>query len=281
MSSEKQERPILRVAVILGSVSVLGLFLGWMLERQYGGPVYDDDEAPELPTIPTGALPQREGGPSAWESEVLKRATAGLPPYPNAEPHALGADWLGPNVPIAAAWFTTRDSPDQVLDFYKGQLYDAGIPGTESRPSESSGYVAYMVPLNGVIRSVTATRQGEETVVLVSNGNMAPLVEEKPNVPAELPHPPEAENTMALQMNQEGRDDVSVVATVEGTDLERWTQFYKQGFEAKGWKVQSVQSPSSDEVQVDAERQGFRATAYLRRLGAEQKIEILVRMSEA
>ncbi|MBX5482924.1 MAG: hypothetical protein IRZ16_13945 [Myxococcaceae bacterium] len=274
----RPERPLHKIVGFLGAVCVLGLFLGWMLERMVSDEV-SESELDEVFALDTGAS-RGEEGPSEWERDVVSRATLGLPPYPGAEPHALAADFLGPNTDIAAAWFTTKDAPDQVLDYYKGQFYDAGVPAVEYRPGPNGGYIAYMVPTNHVVRSVTATRQGQQTVVLVSNGDMESFLEQDPEVPADLPHPPEAEDTVVMRMNQEGATDVNVGASLPGGNLAHWVDYYRNGFEAKGWKVAKVDHPSDDEALLEVVGAHGRGTAFLRRERDAEKVQILVRVTQ-
>ena len=275
----KKERPALRVIVILGSVAILGLFLGWMLERMFYGAIVHEDEA-ELPVLDTlAAAPSNASGPTEWEIDTIRRAVEGLPRYPGAVPQALAADYLGANAPIAVAWFTTKDSPDRVLEYYRDAFVDAGIPSNHARASENGGYVGYMVPTTGFMRVITALAQGGQTVVFASNGNVIPALERSGEVPADLPHPPAATDTLVMNLNQEQFGDVSVVATVEGADLEEWVKFYSDGFAERGWKIERVLRPNAREAHLEAVREGRHALTLIRRSDRAQQIEILVRVS--
>lgn len=278
--SERRERPFLKFAVVLGTVSVLGLFLGWYLEKLLYGDVPEEDGEVTLPAADTFAPPERQSGPTLAEQEVVRRATNGLPMYPNAEAHALAADFLGPNVPIAAAWFQTSDSPDTVLNYFVATFTDGGIPWTQDRPSPNGGYVAYMVPTDGTVRSVTATRQGEGTVVLLSNGTMQPLLEGKQQVPPNVPLPEEALNPMVIALNQEASNDVTVSATVPGQDVAKWAAFFEQALPKKGWQVSRTERVNEGEAQIEAVQSGQRSVTYLRRDDEAQNISILVRLSQ-
>ena len=278
--TDKKESPLLKILTVLATVSVLGLFLGWMLERM----LYDQtsEEHLDLPVLDTHALPEPEQSASGgWESETVKRATLGLPPYPQAQPQALAADFLGPHAAISVAWFSTKDSPEAVLDYYVGAFQDAGLPAVDVRANQNGGYVAYLVPATGVTRTVTATRQSSQTTVFVSNGDMRPLLEQPAAVPGDLPHPESATHTMVMQLKQERLGELSVVSSVEGGSLEEWVRFYSEGFTSKGWKVERVVRPSDREAQVEATSSGRRAVALIRRDGSEPKFEILLRVTGA
>lgn len=275
--SSKKERPALKFAAVLGSVAVLGIFLGYVTERFVTSD--HEEEVPEVALPPPPAfLPDRPQS-SEWEQTVVKRATAGLPQYPGANAAPLAADYHGAEAPIAIAWFNTKDHPSQVLNWYAAQFVDAGIPPLTHFDSENSGYVAYMVPNTGEMRMVTAMLQADQTVVFASNGNLAPLLETSKALPPGITVPPGAAEPMVVQMNQEGAADVSVYTSIEGMELEAVVNFYKRDFEQGGWTVDEIIRPNASEAHLQATREGRHAFATLKRLGAGEKVEILVRVT--
>src|SRR5262245_7928733 len=106
----REPSPLARAGLLLFSVAAVGVLIGLGLESGFS-----EFDEPPLDDLPTGAAdelpssPNWYSGPSAEERAITRRATAGLPPYKDAVPEALAADFLDPGSRIAAAYFTTRD----------------------------------------------------------------------------------------------------------------------------------------------------------------------------
>ncbi len=132
--------PLARAGLLLFSVAVVGALIGFGWESSL------PDEDKPLVQLPTGAAdelpssPRWYSGPSPEERAITHRATAGLPPYKEAAPQALAADYLDPGSKIAVAYFTTRDKPEQVLSFYRSRCWMGASPlsSTSTTPTPAT-----------------------------------------------------------------------------------------------------------------------------------------------
>lgn len=268
--------PRVRVGLLLFSVSVVGILIGFGWEMGSHG-FGEEDEVPldELVELGTQGMPESPAwrrGPSEQEREIIQRATHGLPPYKDAVPQALAADYLDPSSSIAVAWFMTPDSPDQVLSFYRAELEKAGLPPVEHHYNPLSGYVAYMEPTSKRVHAVSVLAQGGETAVFISNGQVASFLEGKGRVPAGLPIPEEAEQPVVLTFRNEGRIQYSVMADVPEGPVKQWSDFYREAFGVAGWKLESDVAESAHETQLQVSRGTSRATALVQRQGGGVKL---------
>ncbi|WP_224364601.1 hypothetical protein [Hyalangium versicolor] len=267
---------------MLFSVAAVGALIGTGLESGFS----EDEETP-LVELPTGAgdeipsSPKWYSGPSPEERAITLRATAGLPPYKNAVPEALAADFLDPNSRIAAAYFTTPDRPDEVLNYYQGALLDAGLPIVQHRYNENSGYVGYMTPHTKEMHMVSALAQGGETTVFVSSGQVVSFVENQgQQVPQGLPLPPGASKPVVLTFHQEGRIRYSVMAEMQAGKVQEVAAFYRRAFEAQGWKIESMSDQNPLQQDLMASRGGSRATAMASQQGAGVRLYVTLDQQE-
>lgn len=265
----KGPSPLARAGLLLFSVAAVGALIGTAWEER----VYNTEGA-ELMEIPMGAAderlpsPKSYSGPSLEERAIIQRATGGLPPYKDAVPEALAADFLDPGSRIAAAYFMTKDTPDQVLGFYQGTLLDAGIPIVQHRYNENAGYVGYMVPHTQVMHMVSALAQGGETTVFVSSGQVASFVENQgQQMPAGLPVPAGAGKPVVLTFRQEGRVRYSIMVDVKEGQAPVLVDFYRESFESQGWKLESISEQNPLQMQLMVSREGNRATAMAQQHG--------------
>jgi hypothetical protein len=266
----KQEgpSPLVRAALLFFSVSVVGILIGFGWEMG----THEDEETllDQMIEQGSGALSDPvdwRRGPSEQEREIIKRATGGLPPYKDAVPQALAADYLDPGSNLAAAWFMTPDSPDEVLSFYRQALEKAGLPPIEHRYNSQAGYVGYMEPKSKRVHTVSVLAQGGETAVFVSAGQVASFLESQSQVPAGLPMPEEVEAPVVLTFRHEGRIQYSVMADLAGGEVKKLGDFYRESFGVQGWKLEEMSQPSTDETHLLVSRGNSRATALVQRQG--------------
>jgi hypothetical protein len=268
MSSEGPS-PLVRTGLLFFSISVVGILIGFGWEMG----THEEDEAllDELVQQGPDGLPDSPDwrrGPSEEEREIIQRATAGLPPYKDAVPQALAADYLDPGSNLAAAWFMTPDSPEEVLSFYRKELEKAGLPPIEHRYNGNAGYVGYMEPKSKRVHTVSVLAQGGETAVFVSAGQVASFLEGQGRVPSGLPMPEEVEQPVVLTFRHEGRIQYSVMADLPEGEVKKLSDFYRESFGVQGWNLENVSEPSTDETHFLVSRGSSRATALVQRQGA-------------
>ncbi|HZH13871.1 MAG TPA: hypothetical protein VE057_05870 [Archangium sp.] len=254
---------LLRVVLLVFSIVVVGSLIGFGWEVGVHGNVLEEEEALEsLMAAEEDTAPDWRKGPSEEEREIIQRATGGLPPYKDAVPQALAADYL-PGSNLAAAWFITPDSPQQVLGFYSEALEKAGLPPVEHYYNSNAGYVAYMEPGSKRVHTVSALAQGGETAVFVSAGQVDSFLRGGNQVPAGLPLPPEAEEPVVLTFRREGRIQYSVLAQLPEGQVKALSDFYRESFAVQGWKLESESAESTRETHLQVSRGNSRATALV------------------
>lgn len=260
----QQGSPWLRGSLLLLSVGVVGALIGtsWEMSGASGEEPFDDppEQAPAQGLLPS---PRGSGTFSENERQVIQRATSELPPYPRAAPRALAADFLDPGSPIAVAWFSTSDTPDQVLGFYHQAILDAGLPVMEHWYHPSAGYVGHVNPATNETHLVSVIAQGGETLVFVSSGQVDSFIEGQTPLPGELRLPDGAEPPLVLAFREEGRVRYSVQADVPHMPAAQLVDFYRATFGSEGWSVQEVEQ-SAEGTHLTASRGDRRVSALVK-----------------
>jgi hypothetical protein len=232
-----------RVALGLAAVAVVGALIGAAAEEvSYRGAVREDERVMTSQT-PEAATERAE---DPRDVEVVRRATEGLPPYGDAAPKPLAADYLGAQAPIAAAWFETQDGPEAVLRFYRKALLDRGLPVMEDRTGPSSGYVGYKDPRTHAVHLITAVGEAGRTRVFVSNAVVESLRTGVARLPAGLPAPEGMETPMVMTFRREGAVESSVVSAIPGASVERLLAFYEKALGEGGFTVDSAQRENGE-----------------------------------
>jgi hypothetical protein len=215
-------------------------------------------------------------GPTAAERALIQRATEGLPPYKDAVPQPLAADFLGERAPIAAAWFRTQDSAKEVLDFYEGTFTDAGIPMVGAYTGPSSGYVGYLNPRTHEVHLITVVAEGGQTMVFPSVGNVEGLKGGSATFPEGVPHPAGASAPLVLTFHREGEVEVTMAAKVGKETLRELVAFYRDAFPAQGWSLTAVRE-EKDQATLEASRGDSKLTTLLRRRSPDE-VELYLRL---
>jgi hypothetical protein len=265
--------PLVRMGLLFVSVMTVGCLIGFGWEM--GLHEMEDEAALDgLEEEVAGGVrePDWRKGPSEQEREIIRRATNGLPPYKDVVPQALAADYLDPGSTLAAVWFMTPDSPDEVLRFYREALQKAGLPPIEHRYNAMAGYVAYMEPTSKRVHTVSVLAQGGETAVFVSAGQVASFLENQSKVPAGLPMPQQVEEPVVLTFRNEGRIQYSVLAELAEGQVEELKEFYREAFGTAGWTLEDVSEQSVNEAHFQVSRGTSRATAMVQQQGAGVKL---------
>lgn len=277
MLTSRSPSPVLRTLLLVFSIMTVGSLIGFGWELGVHGSSLEEEAALEdlmdAEEAVEPASPDWRKGPSELEKEIIQRATGGLPPYKDAVPQALAADYL-PGSNLAAAWFMTPDSPQEVLGFYREALVKAGLPPVEHYYNANAGYVAYMEPGSKRVHTVSALAQGGETAVFVSAGQVDSFLKGGTPVPAGLPMPPEAEEPVVLTFRQEGRIQYSVLAELPEGQVKALSDFYRESFAEQGWKLESASEESARESHLQVSRGGSRATALVQQQGDGVKLYV-------
>ncbi|HYH98535.1 hypothetical protein [Hyalangium sp.] len=196
--------------------------------------------------------------------QVVRHATQGLPPYKQALPQALAADYMGPDSRIAVAWFTTRDAPEEVLGFYREVLGEAGLPVLSHRYDTSAGYVGYRGPGSSELHLVSALRHGEETLVLLSSAHGSSLPQaQREQMPWDLPMPAGVRHPWVMNLKVEGRVRSTAMIEARGARVNDLVDFYLRTFKAQGWTLEHPAERLGDQVFLSARRGPARVSTLI------------------
>lgn len=266
-------KPSVRVGLWFFSLAVAGGTIGFAWERAAyrAEPVpLERLQAQAEQELPSGGLDR-----TPQEEAVLSRALAHFPPYPraNGRPEVLAADYLGPGVPIAVAWFSTQDTPEQVMAHYQGTLLDAGLPVLIDRHGVNGGYVGYWSPASKESHLVSVIAQGGETYVFVSSGQVEPLLTGKPPVPDWVPVPAGVKEPVVLTFRLEGATYYTVAGRVPAGVLAEVSEAYRADLQARGWLPGAASEAGHQEVGFEVSHQALRGQVLLRQPSLESGVD--------
>lgn len=274
MLKDLAHHPAFRAGALLFSVSVVGVLLGVAWEDASYGKVESELERVE---DQAQAMEAKQEGVrrSKREEAVLARSLTYFPPYPNAgRPEALAADYLGPDVPIAVAFFTTKDSSDQILQHYRKVILDQGLPVIGARFSENSGYVGYWEPDTEEVRLISTLQQGGETMALVSAGQMGNMLRRSAaQIPDWAPVPPSLREVSALTLNMEGLQNTTVTGRVAAESVDDAERAYRSTLRLMGWTAEAGSSPGFQQREFVVSNTGMRGQVILKQAMGSGEVE--------
>ncbi|MFP2960395.1 hypothetical protein ACLEPN_21885 [Myxococcus sp. 1LA] len=268
-------RPIVRVPALLFSVAVVGGLIGFSWEHAvYRGSDSSQEWSP--PELETGVEPSSRGWVrTPGEEAILQRALVHFPPYPNAtRPEALAADYLGPGAPMAVAWFSTQDTPAQVLEHYTQALLAKGLPVLHQRHGEKGGYVGYWSPATEEVRLVSTLAQGGETLVFVSAGQVEAMLQRTAAVPDWVPVPGELAETRTVNFNLEGASHHVVTGQLMEPSPAEAARRYGDLLRARGWSVGTPVPVEANGVAFEVLKESASGRAVLRGLSPVPGVEV-------
>ncbi|NTX05192.1 MULTISPECIES: hypothetical protein [Myxococcus] len=267
---------VIRVPALLFSVAVVGSLIGFAWE----GAVYGRRDATEEWAPPPSlddAPPAKPAGRSPEEEAALKRALVHFPAYPRASrAELLAVDYLGPDVPIAVAWFSTKDTPEQVLSHYRQVLLDNGLPVLGERHGEHGGWVGYWSPATEEMRLVSVLAQGGETLGFVSAGQVAPLLKRASRVPPWIPLPPELGQPVTLSFSMEGASHHVVSGQLPEGSPTSVGERYRSLLTQQGWDVGAVEPVDANGIAFELMKGTTLGRATLRTRAEAPGVELQV-----
>ncbi|WP_241758691.1 hypothetical protein [Pyxidicoccus parkwayensis] len=268
-----------RIPALLFSVAVVGCLIGFAWERVSYGSAQGEWEPPALPGRGEESVSR---GPERTPAEeaILQRALSHFPPYPRGgRPEVLAADYLGPGTSMAVAWFSTRDTPAQVLGHYAKVLLDAGLPVVRETHGDNGGYVGYWDADTLEVRLVSVLAQGGETLVFVSAGQVQGLLERGMAVPSWVPLPPGMTEPLAMTFDMEGSTHQVVSGKLPLDTLGGAEARYRAVLREQGWAAGETEPVQTGGVAFEVERRETRGRAVLRERpeGVEMQLSLLRR----
>ncbi|WP_224247730.1 hypothetical protein [Hyalangium gracile] len=226
---------------------------------------------PEGPFRSTSTPGGLELGPGLFEKEhgkvrleVVRRATQGMPSYKGERLQALAADFLGEGSSIAAGWFMTRDTPEQVLGFYREGLGRTGLPVLFHHHNPSAGYVGYRDPETQALHLVSVLAQGAETTVLVSHASADAVTGALQGpLPPELPMPKAVQQHLVMSFQDEGPARFTGHVSAPHARVEGLADLFRQEFKRRGWSVEQGSEQLDEEVLLSARRGSARVSILI------------------
>ncbi len=234
-----------RPVLVLLSAAFIGVAAGIFLER-----INRDEEAlHDPPPVAEDAIPAPIAMGANGRPEK-PAAMARLPVYPGAAPQALGDSATLHGIDINMAWFTTPDSPQQVLSWYRQTLAEAGHYVLSSAMPGGARYVGFHDAEANETNTVTIMDFGGETLVFPALGRRGD-VRRSEEIPQDLPHPEDARSTSVLRLSERGTTQYTVAAR-SSASIQALLDFYRKGFISKGWTLEEVTAVSPKEGRVAA-----------------------------
>ncbi|RJS16513.1 hypothetical protein DRW03_29860 [Corallococcus sp. H22C18031201] len=259
-----------RLSLLLFAVTVAGALLGFAWEdavysHEPDSPLEKAEQRAAAMLPPPARSPER----TREEQAILARSLAGFPPYPgvSSAPEVLAADYLGPDVPIAVSWFSTKDSPRQVLSHYRSLLMDAGLPPLSADLGTNGGYVGYWSPADDEVRLVSVLAQGGETLVFVSAGQMAKLAERGSKIPDWMPMPAAAVDPQLISLKMEGATNHVVTGKMAEDSLAESEADWRKALDGRGWHMGNTAESMGQTRAFEVSHDGTVGQMLLRQTG--------------
>lgn len=132
-------------------------------------------------------------------------AFLGLPAYPATESVKYEGHMTTNDVPLDAVVATTGDDIEKVMQFYSDYILAHAPNGVQRRTGPGAGYIGYFDPATRSMRLVTVlSLPNGKTMLVYSNMNPKPLLEQPGRIPDDLPAPEGATGVIATE-EREGR----------------------------------------------------------------------------
>ena len=266
-----------RVGRVLGGVALLGIVggvgLSLLKDRR------DEEKLAEIRRAKPPGVPNLPAAPRPLQApKPDPEALAGLPPYPNAQPMPVMSQPTGVGGEMKLAWFTTDDTPDQVLNFYEHWLDREGkaVVSHHFKGKEGSGYAGYFegADPDGKLHMIAVMRQSGQTLVFPSVSSPTLMVERRGEDLSGLPSPPRTRRSVSFPLDESGSK--AWYSTAKDSTVGEVLQFYKETLPGLGWTIDEA-SESGATGRVGATRKRQSASVSLtQKPGREVTISITI-----
>jgi hypothetical protein len=233
---------LLAFAAVAGTVAGVGLSLRQQreLESELDSVLAQGDQL--ITHVPPGESPVDFMQPDP-------EAVRGIPPYPGAllAPRRLASAPAVGGARFAMAWFSTHDSVESVVEFYREAFSKLPTPNVAHLFSDNLGYAAfYEMPdidagadsLSGLVHMVTAVHSGSQTYVFLSNSQPARFLEDAAVLPGGLELPPGALRVQWVDVGEAPISKRTGFAVVPRASAEEVSSFFAQTFRKNEWLAQ-------------------------------------------
>ena len=258
---------------IIGVTAVVGLAVGVGLslrqEAQFDEEIEAMQRRAEQVDLPLpDPVPAITSDPFAPDPKLL----AALPPFPGAHPRDLFRGSAIQGVPMSIAWFATVEPVESVLTYYDTFYKEQELDHQTHRYGPNSGYVAWLEepeddedagPGEGLLHMISAVRQGQETLVFLSETNpLAILSANTPQLPPGVVLPDGARRPRIFDLGESMGSTLSIHSRVEAAELQTIRGFYQAHFARGGWVV-ATSDPVGDTWSLTAMRNHERQVVSL------------------
>jgi hypothetical protein len=270
----------IRIVVIAG---VLGAAGGVLLS--FHKQTLDDAELERIASapdqlnaaaFPADAVPRKplQSGP------VHLTAVEGLPQYPHAFVRPLMTTPKDGGAEMNIAWFSTKDSADDVLQFYAKEIDAKHKTVVVHKFGPKSGYAAYLDGADRRLHMISVMGQPHETLVFASSSYPEKLLDGSRQATPGVPVIDGAENTVSFALGEAGGGRRLWMSTFKQRTLEGVCDAYKKALTADGWAVNEMSPPAPSEARLEARKSGDSLEVMIRR-DAASNVAVYVSVSGA
>jgi hypothetical protein len=273
---------VIAIAAALGVVGGIGLSLHRQAVQQREVEAIQrldaQDAEPEVIQVEGPGKPLQSG-------RVHLTAVEGLPQYPNAFVRPLTSSGKDGGVEMNIAWFSTKDSMDDVLNFYAMELNAKGKRWVVHEFSPTSGYAAYLDLHDHRLHMVSVMVERHETLVFASSSYPERMIKqgtgEAETPPPGLPAVAGAEGSLSFDLGTGmGPAKKLWTSTFKQRTIADVRDTYRKALTDEGWAVQEGKGSSASEARLDAKRGSGELQVMIRR-DAASNVAVYVSMSGA
>jgi hypothetical protein len=169
--------------------------------------------------------------------------------YRGRRPEPMGSQTIINGAQMEIATLIVDDPPDVVERTYSEVFERMGFPPLRGNVPKAPGvrYLSFRPTGSKKLKTVTLVPRGAGTVILASVGNPEELLVKKPELPGNLPVPPNARASSAIQQMEGGAAANSSLFLVHDSSPEQVREFYRHELAQRGFQ------PVPNSAQQDSE----------------------------
>jgi hypothetical protein len=206
-----------------------------------------------------GAAASREISDEEWKEYVrgkLAQGEAEKPEPVDMDPFAfsnyrgrrlepMGEQTIINGARMKIAQLIVPDDPQTVAQEYFETMDHMGMRPLVGEVPSTRGvrYLSFRPPGSKNLKTITLVPHGKGTIILASVGNPEEMLVKKPELPAGLPVPPNAQAASTIQQVEPGAGSRSAYFVVRQSTVDRVREFYRQQLEQRGFS--RVASPGA------------------------------------
>lgn len=252
---------------ILLATAAIGIVSGTLMGRFTGT---DIDELQVVQERQARIFPRGEA--TKVDVSPDPASIAGIPPYPGVYPRAMTRRANAMGSPMSISWFSTGDSTETVLKYYERAFRAEGRRPFTHRRGEM-GYVAWLDAhhdgglAGGVLHMVSAMKQFNQTIVLVSASRPDMAMNSSPRLPEGFTLPPSATQPQIVQMGEGPASNEVAYSRAVNQSPGAVVEFFARQFKERGFDVLE-QSQTPEQGGISATKGSITIVVAVRAEGA-------------